>query len=584
MDVVFLHFFSYLIVGEIPYNTGSLQRAQFGAVSGQVTSATMAMGQKPKVMDMMTRSQRALIGTIEASIRNVERVEEDLRKKVEFPQLGDDLASKKWKVDEMDVQKQSVTDHLAAMGAATAQVIKLTGAVPEKVDHTAVGAAISTISSNIPNMAKGVKTIAGLMEEEDRSSKLLDATRKLCRAITDMLGSVSPGKPQPRQTVLAAAGRVGDFSHAMIQTIEQPDDRARDFQLAKNVATGTAHLVLKAKAVSSKCDQQPLQDKVIHSATQCAFATSQLVACARVVAPTIESPACQEQLTEAAKQVARAVEQLLKDAELSCKDEKSVHDLKDAAGQVSRALTDLLNHIKTGPERAQATEHGKELDKIITTTDKLISYTGSANEMIRQAKVLAEATTHLVGNWRYLFCIFDCGHSILDCVQVTHIRGEADVQSEKEHLLTAAKRLADATTRMIEAAKACAGVPDNVSHQVALKAAAEDVRTATTEAAEAQLRRQVVHALEQAAKQTVSSATQVLTAVQVCDSFNTNAQSRESLAQNCTQVSEIVNPLMTALKRCQSQPNDRTYQLELLSVCQEVLLPCGRLVNNCRSS
>ncbi|XP_003372683.1 putative I/LWEQ domain protein, partial [Trichinella spiralis] len=325
-------------------------------------------------------------------------------------------------------------------------------------------------------------------------------------------------------------------------------------------------------------------DKVIHSATQCAFATSQLVACARVVAPTIESPACQEQLTEAAKQVARAVEQLLKDAELSCKDEKSVHDLKDAASQVSRALTDLLNHIKTGPERAQATEHGKELDKIITTTDKLISYTGSANEMIRQAKVLAEATTHLVGNWRYLFCIFDCGHSILDCVQVTHIRGEADVQSEKEHLLTAAKRLADATTRMIEAAKACAGVPDNVSHQVALKAAAEDVRTATTEAAEAQLRRQVVHALEQAAKQTVSSATQVLTAVQVCDSFNTNAQSRESLAQNCTQVSEIVNPLMTALKHCQSQPNDRTYQLELLSVCQEVLLPCGRLVNNCRSS
>ncbi|KRZ04679.1 Talin-1 [Trichinella zimbabwensis] len=579
--------------GEIPYNTGSLQRAQFGAVSGQVTSATMAMGQKPKVMDMMTRSQRALIGTIEASIRNVERVEEDLRKKVEFPQLGDDLASKKWKVDEMDVQKQSVTDHLAAMGAATAQVIKLTGAVPEKVDHTAVGAAISTISSNIPNMAKGVKTIAGLMEEEDRSSKLLDATRKLCRAITDMLGSVSPGKPQPRQTVLAAAGRVGDFSHAMIQTIEQPDDTARDFQdilvqLAKNVATGTAHLVLKAKAVSSKCDQQPLQDKVIHSATQCAFATSQLVACARVVAPTIESPACQEQLTEAAKQVARAVEQLLKDAELlflflntvfdlenlfiylfvflnqlSCKDEKSVHDLKDAASQVSRALTDLLNHIKTGPERAQAaTEHGKELDKIISTTDKLISYTGSANEMIRQAKVLAEATTHLV----------------------THIRGEADVQSEKEHLLTAAKRLADATTRMIEAAKACAGVPDNVSHQVALKAAAEDVRMATTEAAEAQLRRQVVHALEHAAKQTVSSATQVLTAVQVCDSFNANVQSRESLQQNCTQVSEIVNPLMTALKHCQSQPNDRTYQLELLSVCQEALLPCGRLVNNCRSS
>ncbi|KHJ45469.1 I/LWEQ domain protein [Trichuris suis] len=574
------------INGEIPFGTGSLQRAQFGAVGGQVTSASVPAGQKPKIFDMMTRSQRALIGTIETSIRSVERAEEDLKKKVEFPELGEDAASKKWKESQMDVQKQSVTDHLAAMGAATAQVIQLTGAIPDKVDHTAVGAAISTISSNIPSMTKGVKTIAALMEEEERGNNLLEATRKLCRAITDMLGSVSPGKPQPRQTVLAAAGRVGDFSHAMIQTIDQPDETAKDFQdvlvqLAKNVATGTAHLVLKAKAVSSKCEEQPLQDKVIHSATQCAFATSQLVACARVVAPTIDSPACQEQLTEAARQVARAVEQLLKDAEvrrcpsdaetsidflpplqMSCKDEKSVGDLKEAAAQVSRALTALLNHVKTGPERAVATEHDRDLNRIITTSDKLISYTGSANEMIRQAKVLAEATTHLV----------------------THIRGEADVQTEKEHLLSAAKRLADATSRMIEAAKACAGVPDNVSHQVALKAAAEDVRAATSEAAEVQLRRQAIQALEQAARQTAAGATQVSTAVRVCEPYNTSAQSRDALSQHCNFVNELVNSLIASVKHCQSQPNNRTYQLELLSVCQEVLLPCSRLINSCRSS
>ncbi|VDM85075.1 unnamed protein product [Strongylus vulgaris] len=61
---------------------------------------------------------------------------------------------------------------------------------------------------------------------------------------------------------------------------------------------------LGAKTISAECDEPVLQEKVIHSATQCAFATSQLVACARVVAPTIESNACQEQLTNAAKQVA----------------------------------------------------------------------------------------------------------------------------------------------------------------------------------------------------------------------------------------------------------------------------------------
>lgn len=73
----------------------------------------------------------------------------------------------------------------------------------------------------------------------------------------------------------------------MIQTIEEPTDEAKEFQdvlvqLAKAVATSTAQLVLKAKTVSNECDDPALQDKVIHSATQCAFATSQLVACARV--------------------------------------------------------------------------------------------------------------------------------------------------------------------------------------------------------------------------------------------------------------------------------------------------------------
>lgn len=71
-------------------------------------------------------------------------------------------------------------------------------------------------------------------------------------------------------------------------------------------------------------------------------------------------------------------------------------NLRDAAALVSRSLNDLLNHIKTGPTRAKVTEQDQQLDKIITSTDRLISSQGSTNEMLRQVKVLAEATTHLV--------------------------------------------------------------------------------------------------------------------------------------------------------------------------------------------
>lgn len=62
---------------------------------------------------------------------------------------------------------------------------------PEDVDHQAVGAAISTISSNLPEMAKGVKLIAALMEDE-HDDRLLDATRRLCSAFSDLLNAAQP--------------------------------------------------------------------------------------------------------------------------------------------------------------------------------------------------------------------------------------------------------------------------------------------------------------------------------------------------------------------------------------------------------
>lgn len=70
--------------------------------------------------------------------------------------------------------------------------MSLSVVVKDRVDHTAVGAAISTISSNLPDMTKGVRTVAALMEDEDRGNDLLDAAKRLCGAITDLLSSINP--------------------------------------------------------------------------------------------------------------------------------------------------------------------------------------------------------------------------------------------------------------------------------------------------------------------------------------------------------------------------------------------------------
>lgn len=78
--------------------------------------------------------------------------------------------------------------------------------------------------------------------------------------------------------------------------------------LAQAVANATAALVLKAKAIASKCDDVTLQSQVIGSAKDTAMTTSQLVACTKVLAPSINSQLCKDQVVEAAKLVSKAVE------------------------------------------------------------------------------------------------------------------------------------------------------------------------------------------------------------------------------------------------------------------------------------
>jgi talin len=73
----------------------------------------------------------------------------------------------------------------------------------------------------------------------------------------------------------------------------------------------------------------------------------------QVVAPTIGQPACQEQLIEAAKLVAKSVEGIVSAAQTACHEDILLQDLGSAATAVTRALNDLLQHIKkaAGPTK-----------------------------------------------------------------------------------------------------------------------------------------------------------------------------------------------------------------------------------------
>lgn len=71
---------------------------------------------------------------------------------------------------------------------------------PTDTDYTAVGCAITTISSNLTEMSKGVKLLAALMEDDvGGGNDLMKAARTLAWAVSDLLKAVEPASGEVRK-------------------------------------------------------------------------------------------------------------------------------------------------------------------------------------------------------------------------------------------------------------------------------------------------------------------------------------------------------------------------------------------------
>ncbi|KAG7522077.1 talin-2 isoform X1 [Solea senegalensis] len=550
------------IGGPDTFNVGTMPSAQ-----QQITTGQMHRGHMPP----LSLAQQALMGTINSSMQAVQQAQSDLGHVDNLPPLGHDLASRVWVQNKVDESKHEIHSQVDAITAGTASVVNLTAGEPTETDYTAVGCAITTISSNLTEMSKGVKLLAALMDDEVGSGhKLMGAARMLAGAVSDLLRSVEPAAAEPRQTVLTAAGSIGQASGDLLRHMGEgeTDEKFQDtlMNLAKAVANAAAMLVLKAKNVAQVAEDTILQNRVIAAATQCALSTSQLVACTKVVSPTISSPVCQEQLVEAGKLVDRSMETCVKACRSASDDAELLKQVGTAAGVVSQSLSDLLQHVRHYASCGEPIgRYDQATDTIMNVTENIFTSMGDAGEMVRQARVLAQATSDLVNAMR------------------SDAEAEVDVDSSKK-LLAAAKLLADATARMVEAAKGAAAYPENENQQQRLREAAEGLRVATNAAAQNAIKKKLVNRLEIAAKQAAAAATQTIAAAQNAAASNKNTVSHQQLVHSCKAVADNIPQLVQGMKSSQSQPEELGAQLALIIASQSFLQPGSKMVTSAKSA
>lgn len=86
-------------------------------------------------------------------------------------------------------------------------------------------------------------------------------------------------------------------------------------------------------------------------------------------------------------------------------DENLLMDVGEAATAVTKALNDLLQHVKQGTSgQKPVTIYDDACDRIVVATDKLFSSVGNATEMVKQAKVLAQVRNGIkLGSWKWYF-------------------------------------------------------------------------------------------------------------------------------------------------------------------------------------
>ncbi|XP_072463090.1 talin-1 isoform X2 [Notamacropus eugenii] len=545
------------------FQTGSMPPAQ-----QQITSGQMHRGHMPP----LTSAQQALTGTINSSMQAVQAAQATLDDFETLPPLGQDAASKAWRKNKMDESKHEIHSQVDAITAGTASVVNLTAGDPAETDYTAVGCAVTTISSNLTEMSRGVKMLAALLEDEGGSGRpLLQAAKGLAGAVSELLRSAQPASAEPRQNLLQAAGNVGQASGELLQQIGESDTdpHFQDMlmQLAKAVANAAAALVLNAKSVAQRTEDSGLQNQVVAAATQCALSTSQLVACTKVVAPTISSPVCQEQLVEAGRLVAKAVEGCVAASQAATEDGSLLRGVGAAATAVTQALNELLQHVRAHATGGRpAGRYDQATDTILTVTENIFSSMGDAGEMVRQARILAQATSDLVNAIK------------------ADAEGESDLENSRK-LLSAAKILADATAKMVEAAKGAAAHPDSEEQQQRLREAAEGLRMATNAAAQNAIKKKLVQRLEHAAKQAAASATQTIAAAQHAASAPKGpAGPQPLLVQSCKAVAEQIPLLVQGVRGSQAQPDSPSAQLALIAASQSFLQPGGKMVSAAKAS
>ncbi|KAI9142207.1 hypothetical protein BKA69DRAFT_292544 [Paraphysoderma sedebokerense] len=549
-----------------------------GGQSSQKTVPTITrVMQKANVSDMNsarvqpvitidTSAQGAVLKSLQSASATVNVACADMGMVSQLPALGNDAAALLWKQQTSDTNLQNLIGQIASHLASLASAMNQTNLGPEKMDMNVLGGDIATIASNITGIAASTKLLAALAGSETEGDALLEAAKNVGLATSKFLNSIQPvvlgnGNKEELYTEAQKTAAACNLLLQKCRALEVDSNLQKKLlESAKAISSATQDLVNKAKLVAGAMTDKADQLKLIEAVKACASSASHLAVTTSVVAPSVIYPACFDQLTQSSQFMNSAVQSLVSAGESSVSG-PTVDQLKEASKRVNAAIADLLAKAKSGP--ADAAIGNAEIEKFI---DGILVSSAALLQGLNDPAVIVQCVKDLTVN----------SSSLANALkQRTSTMPDGP---EKSRLHAALRGLADATSKMVGAAKDLAKSPNDATAQAKLRQVIEEMHSSIATVSGVDLREKAFAKLAQASKAMAVSSTVLVAAGTSAALSNQDQQSQGQVNKAIKKVVESNTALATANRLIKEKPTDVLAQMKLMSTAKNIIDPATSLI------
>ncbi|KAJ3168398.1 Talin-1 [Geranomyces variabilis] len=533
--------------------------AQYGSVAG---------GYTPQ-MSEITGAQQTLMQSISNGFAMVNNARTDMNVAANLPPLGNDAAAIQWKQHTVDVNAEAVASQIISNLAAAGSLINNVTGLVEEMDYEIIGANIVTMTSNLSQMAQGIKLLAGLQESAEDQERLLSAGREIANACAKLLDAAQPicmGQlnredfhNQGREVALASA----DLLMLMGRLDVDESGQEGMIQAARGVTKMAGELIAAARPLAAAVKDHTTQQVIIADAKRVGDLAPALIACTSAVCPAINNSQCFDQFAEAAALMSEAIEQLLSSCEAAGVTPKLFAPLKENSGKTNEAIAKLVEMARKGGDTSVENPVDLQYDAVVASVDRMLEKVDSVDGIVNGARDLTMISM------QYVSMIKALGDDTTDF-------------EERTTLLNAARSLGDATSKMVAAAKDAARNYNEPASQARLQEAIFAVRSTSNAAAGPQLRAKAFGKLVKAVRNCVASSNQLISASRSTAQSNRNQASQLQLNQAARRVTELTPALSTAMKTSANEPDNLVAQMKLMEAAKKFLVPGNTLLANAR--